>query len=195
MASKKGVVLYYEILEQLEDLTDEQFGKVARAIIKYDKTGEIPEFDDPTIKISFKCIKPNLDRNKQEYESKCEMQRQKIQDYWDKKKQEELLNTIEYNRIQKNTDKDNDKDKDIINNNKNNLVFACDVVRQIENKQLRDVLNEYLRMRNEIRNPMIAAIRMEHFLKELNKITVDQQEQIEIIKNLIGQKSDKEKFE
>ena len=195
MASKKAVVLYYEILEQLEDLTDEQFGKVTRAIINYDKTGKIPEFDDVALKIAFKCVKPTIDRNKQDYQDKCEMQRQKIQDYWDRKKQEEQMNTMEYNGIQKNTDKDKDKDKDIINNNKNNLVFACDVVRQIENKQLRDVLNEYLRMRNEIRNPMIAAIRMEHFLKELNKITVDQQEQIEIIKNLIDQKSDKEKFE
>ena len=75
MASKKGVVMYYDILEQLEDFTDEQFGKITRAIIKYDKTGEVPEFDDPSLKVVFKFMKPTLDRNKQEYEAICEKRR------------------------------------------------------------------------------------------------------------------------
>ena len=67
MASKKGVVMYYDILEQLEDFTDEQFGKITRAIINYDKTGEIP---------AFKILKPTLDRNKQEYEAICAKRRE-----------------------------------------------------------------------------------------------------------------------
>ncbi len=75
MASKKGVVMYYDILEQLEDFTDEQFGKITRAIIKYDKTGEVPEFDDPSLKVVFKFMKPTLDRNKKEYEDICEKRR------------------------------------------------------------------------------------------------------------------------
>ena len=76
MASKKGVVMYYDILEQLEDFTDEQFGKITRAIINYDKTGEIPEFDDSSLKVAFKILKPTLDRNKQEYEAICEKRRE-----------------------------------------------------------------------------------------------------------------------
>lgn len=76
MASKKGVVMYYDILEQLEDFTDEQFGKITRGIINYDKTGEIPEFDDSSLKVAFKILKPTLDRNKQEYEAICEKRRE-----------------------------------------------------------------------------------------------------------------------
>ena len=76
MASKKGVVMYYDILEQLEDFTDEQFGKITRAIINYDKTGEIPEFDDSSLKVAFKILKPTLDRNKQEYEAICAKRRE-----------------------------------------------------------------------------------------------------------------------
>lgn len=76
MASKRGVVMYYDILEQLEDFTDEQFGKITRAIIKYDQTGEIPEFDDSSLKVAFKILKPTLDRNKQEYEAICEKRRE-----------------------------------------------------------------------------------------------------------------------
>jgi len=76
MASKKGVVMYYDILDQLEDFTDEQFGKITRAIIKYDKTGQITEFDDLSMKVAFKMLKPILDRNKQEYAEICEKRRE-----------------------------------------------------------------------------------------------------------------------
>lgn len=144
MASKEGVVLYYEILEQLEDLTDEQFGKVMRAIIKYDKTGQISEFDDISVKISFKCVKPTIDRNKEKYQNKCEMQRQKIIDYWNKRKEEEQiqLNTIEYNGIQKNTDKDKEQEQDIIINNKKNV---WSVANEIQDEDLKEAVGKYLK--------------------------------------------------
>lgn len=113
--------MFHDIIEQLEDFTDEQVGKIFRAMVEYDKNGTIPEFEGE-LKVAFKFIKLTLDRNKQEYEEKCEMQRKKIQNYWDKQK-----NTIEYNGIQQNTNeyngyyKDNKKDKDIDKDNKNSI--------------------------------------------------------------------------
>lgn len=110
MTNKKGVVMYYDILEQLEDFTDEQFGKITRAIIKYDQTGETTEFDDPILKMAFKILKPTLDRNKKEYEEKCEKNRQNVLKRWGKD------DTNEYDRIRMNTndtDTDIDTDKDI----------------------------------------------------------------------------------
>ena len=114
MANKKGVIVYHDIIEQLEDFTDEQVGQMFRAIVNYDKDGTIPNFTGE-MKLAFKFIKLTLDRNNEEYTAKCEMQRKKIQDYWDKQK-----NTNEYNSIQMNTmatykdiDKDTDKEKDI----------------------------------------------------------------------------------
>lgn len=188
MASKKGVVLYYDILEQLEDFSDEQFGKIARAIIKYDKTGEISEFDDFSIKVAFKMFKPILDRNNQEYEDKCEKNRQNILKRWEKK------NTNEYNRISGNTkntdnDKDKDKDKDIdkdINKKENNKKknFAIDVAKEIENEDLRKVICEFIKMRITIKKP-ITGYGLELILKQLNKITPNIDEQIAIVQQSI----------
>ena len=106
--------MYYDILDQLDGFTDEEFGKIVKALIIYDRDGILPELDR-SLMIAFNCIRPSIDRNKEEYESKCEMQRKKIQDYWDSKKIP--LNTTEYNSIQMNTmatdnDIDNDKEKD-----------------------------------------------------------------------------------
>ena len=73
--AKNSTVLYHEILEQLEDFTNEQFGAVIRAIIEYDKNGTIPTFEDKSILIAFKVLKPNIDRNKDKYEEICEKRR------------------------------------------------------------------------------------------------------------------------
>lgn len=120
MASKKGVVMYYDILEQLEDFSDEQFGKITRAIINYDKTGDIPEFEDFSMKVAFKMLKPILDRNKQEYEELCEKNRQNVQKRWQKQ------NTTVYECIPNDTKHtDNDIDNDIDKEN-NNIIVTSD---------------------------------------------------------------------
>ena len=111
--AKKSVLLYHDLLTQLEDFTDEQFGKVVRAVIKYDKDSVLPDFKDSTLSIAFKMLKPSIDRNKEEYEAKCETNRKNIQKRWEKQ------HTTEYDRIgsiQANTtDTDNDNDNDNVN--------------------------------------------------------------------------------
>lgn len=72
---KNGVVMYHDLLEQLKDFTDEQFGKFTRILIKYDKDGKIPEFDDLQLKLAFQMLKPNMDRNKEKYGITCERRR------------------------------------------------------------------------------------------------------------------------
>lgn len=108
--AKKGVVMYYDLLEQLQDFTDEQFGKITRAMIKYDRDGIEPQFNDIQIKLAFNILKPTIDRNKQEYQEKCDKNRENINKRW--KKQD----TNEYDCIRMNTnytDIDIDKDKEI----------------------------------------------------------------------------------
>lgn len=113
MTNKKGVIMYYDILDQLEDFTDEQFGKITRAIIKYDKTGETTEFDDLSMKIAFKMLKPILDRNKQEYDEMC-AKRREAGSLGGKQK---VANATKCYQMlpndSKSTYKDNDIDKDI----------------------------------------------------------------------------------
>ena len=108
--NKKGVVMYYDLLEQLKDFTDEQFGKITRAMIKYDIDGIEPQFNDIQIKLAFNILKPTIDRNKQEYQEKCDKNRENINKRW--KKQD----TNEYDCIRmytNYTDIDKDIDKDI----------------------------------------------------------------------------------
>lgn len=110
--AKKGVIMYYDLLEQLQDFTDEQFGKITRAMIKYDRDGIEPQFNDIQIRLAFNILKPTIDRNKQEYQEKCDKNRENINKRW--KKQD----TNEYDGIRTNTnytdiDIDIDKDKEI----------------------------------------------------------------------------------
>lgn len=67
--------MYHDLLEQLKDFTDEQFGKFTRILIRYDKDGIIPKFDDLQLKLAFQMLKPNMDRNKEKYEETCEQRR------------------------------------------------------------------------------------------------------------------------
>lgn len=127
MANKKGVLMYYDILDQLEGFTDEEFGKIVKALIIYDRDGTLPDFDR-SLMIAFNCIKPSIDRNKEEYNAKCEQNRANIQKRWNKD------NTNEYDGIQPNNsntmatdndidiDKDNDKDKEIEKEDKKKII-------------------------------------------------------------------------
>lgn len=101
--------MYYDILDQLEDFSDEQFGKMTRAILTYDKFGTIPEFDDAEVKIAFKMLKPMIDKNKQEYEEVC-AKRREAGSLGGKQK---VANASKcYQELANLADNDNDKEKD-----------------------------------------------------------------------------------
>lgn len=111
--AKKGVLMYYDLLEQLKDFNDEQFGKVVRVMIKYDKDGIEPNIEDVQIKLAFNILKPTIDRNKQEYQYKCDRNRENINKRWNRQ------DTNEYDGIRTNTnytDNDIDIDNDIVIN-------------------------------------------------------------------------------
>ena len=88
MAEKRSMIVYYEILEQLEDFTDEQVGKIFRAMIDYDKNGIEPDFTGE-MRVAFKFIKLSLDKNKEEYAKKCEKNREIALGRWKSKKDED----------------------------------------------------------------------------------------------------------
>ena len=71
---KNSLVIYYDILEQLKDFSDEQFGCLLRAVINYDRTGELPTLTNE-LSFAFKFMKPVLDKNKEKYEELCEKRR------------------------------------------------------------------------------------------------------------------------
>lgn len=80
---KKGFIVYYDILEQLEDMTDEQVGKIFRAMLRYEKFAELPIFEGE-LKVAFKFIKTTLDIEQQKYKDKCAKNKESIEKRWSK---------------------------------------------------------------------------------------------------------------
>ena len=61
---KNSFLIYIDYEEQFSLLTDEQLGKLIRAIMKYEKTSEIPKLDG-MLKMAFSFIKTQLDRDRE----------------------------------------------------------------------------------------------------------------------------------
>ena len=72
---KSSFLIYLDYEEQFNLLTDEQVGQLMRAIIKYEKTREVPKLDG-MLKMAFSFIKTQLDRDRQKYQNKCEKNRE-----------------------------------------------------------------------------------------------------------------------
>jgi len=71
---KNAFVLYLEYEEILEDLTDAEIGQLFRAILRYERTQEMPVLP-MQIMIPFKFVKKDLDNNRKKWEQKCEKNR------------------------------------------------------------------------------------------------------------------------
>ena len=72
--AKNSFVIYHNYRDTLEDLTDEQVGKLFRAIFDYEIDKKEPNFNGE-LKIAFRFIKKDLDLNNDKYESICERNR------------------------------------------------------------------------------------------------------------------------
>ena len=73
--AKNSFVLYYEYKEHFELLSDEELGKLMRAIMEYEAEGIVPELDG-MVKMAFSFIRKDLDICREKYDAKCERNRQ-----------------------------------------------------------------------------------------------------------------------
>lgn len=106
---QKGFVVYGDIEESLDELSDEQVAKLFRGMVNYFNTGKDPKFSG-VLKLAFIPIRQQMDRDVDKYEKKCQKNKESIQAYWDKVKSEKE-NTNEYERIPLNTNATNTKTK------------------------------------------------------------------------------------
>ena len=128
MADKRSLVVYYDILEQLEDFNDEQVGKIFRAMVEYDKNGTIPNFTGE-MKIAFKFIKLSLDKNKEDYLAKCAKNSESARKRWEK----DNANGCERIPTDAN-DADNDTDNDTDNDIDNDLKKKKEIKKENKHK-------------------------------------------------------------
>ena len=70
-AEKKSLLLYYDYQQHFNFLSDEQVGRIVRAMLEYEIDGILPEFDETIMKMTFSFIRANLDRDMQKYIDKC----------------------------------------------------------------------------------------------------------------------------
>lgn len=68
MADKKSFVLYTDYANQFEILSDEQAGKLIKAIFEYSENNVMPEFSDGMLIMAFSFIKDQLDRDSGKWE-------------------------------------------------------------------------------------------------------------------------------
>lgn len=129
-ADKKTFIMYKDVLEYTEDLTDEQLGQLYRAQLNYANGTEV-SISDPEVRGIWRAIKHQMDMNISAYEDKCEQMRanasrakQKEQTQADasraeQKEQKQADASKSYqmhadaaNGMQKHTDTDTDTEKD-----------------------------------------------------------------------------------
>ena len=72
---KGTFILYTEMHEQMDLLTDEQAGKLIKAVFHYKADMELPEMDSVTAMV-FAFIRQKLDRDEKKYDEVCEKHRQ-----------------------------------------------------------------------------------------------------------------------
>ena len=106
--AKNSFVIYHNYRETLEDLTDEQVGKLFRAIFDYEIDKKEPNFNGE-LKIAFRFIKKDLDLNNDKYESICERNRKNGQNGGAPKGNQ---NARKQPKQPKQPDNDNDNDND-----------------------------------------------------------------------------------
>lgn len=67
---KKSFVVYHDIRQPLEFLSDAQCGKLFRAALEYSEYGKIPELNDATLSVAFSFLKSSIDRDAASWERK-----------------------------------------------------------------------------------------------------------------------------
>lgn len=72
---KTSFVLPTDLLDDLEDFSDDEVGKIFRAILIYTNETEKPGFDDRAMKVVFRHIKKYIDSANENYDKKVQTNR------------------------------------------------------------------------------------------------------------------------
>ena len=97
---KSSFLIYLDYQEQFDLLTDEEAGRLIKAIIKYEKTGEIPKLDG-MLKMAFSFIKTQLDRDREKYNKKCEKNKENGRKGGRPKKEQKQEDTFETEKTER----------------------------------------------------------------------------------------------
>lgn len=107
-----ATMLHHHYGDIIKLLSNEESGKLFKAIMEYDIYGTEPEFDDRSLTLIFMQIKISLDSNREHYEKTCQKRAASAKKRWQKDADEEK-------EMQMQANADNIKDKEKVNENVN----------------------------------------------------------------------------
>lgn len=81
---KTALLLHYDLCNTFSLLTDEELGKLIRAVFEYDINGTVPDFEERVLKACFMRIAECLDRNNIRYEEVCRKKSDAMKKRWEK---------------------------------------------------------------------------------------------------------------
>ncbi len=81
---KKALLLHYDLFDTFSLLTDEELGRLLRAVFEYDTSGITPDFEDRMMTACFMRIAECLDRNNIRYEEVCQKKAESARRRWEK---------------------------------------------------------------------------------------------------------------
>ena len=120
MAEKKSFMIYLDNEKQVNMLTDEQAGKLFKALFEFAKDGTETDFDDGMIAMAFSFMTDSITRDTAKYNAKCEKNKAIALEREANRRaeRERQAQKLEHERARAYTnitdiDKDKDKDKDI----------------------------------------------------------------------------------
>ena len=77
MKKPKGFFTYFHHINILERLSDEQAGRLYKALMIYGDTGELTGFDDdPVLDIAYAVMRGEIDVNLERYNEVCQKRRE-----------------------------------------------------------------------------------------------------------------------
>lgn len=131
MQKPVGFILNGTHQEEVNMLSDEEAGKLLKALFTYFNNDEVAELS-PVVKMLFIALKREIDYNNESYNAKCERNRKNGQNGGRPKKQENPLGFLG-NEENPTGSKYNNKDKSKNNNNDNDKSFMKPTLQEVKN--------------------------------------------------------------
>lgn len=88
MKSKTFFVMYHDYWNWFKLLTDDELGKLIRAVFLYEREKKEPASLDEKLNILFCMIKETLDKDRSKYESVCSKNRENAKLRWQRTKEQ-----------------------------------------------------------------------------------------------------------
>ena len=113
------ICTYNDYLDSFGPLSDEEFGKLIRAGIRYNAMGEPTELDG-SLGVAFAVMRAQIDRDRKRYDKRCEKNRENINKRWQGKENAEEEPGKNGDSIRSYTNDTNNKTKTNTNTKNNN---------------------------------------------------------------------------